>query len=151
MTAQEIFDTVVTRLRAQGAQAWDLGVCKYRAPDGRKCAVGHLIPDCIYDRRMEDMFVGSVLDQFPAVRPYLLATDLSEERGEALVKALQFAHDWGDNINRPDSDETWLAWFLQSARETAKVFGLDPRSTTEEAEYHRAHLEARAMQTGGRA
>lgn len=46
-TNQEIFDTCLTHLRAQGRRSIDpiSGFCVYRGPDGLKCAIGALIPN----------------------------------------------------------------------------------------------------------
>lgn len=54
-TAQQLFDTVVTHLRAQHArsQSADTLTCLYRSPDNLKCAVGALIPDEVYAPDME--------------------------------------------------------------------------------------------------
>lgn len=54
MTPQEIFDTVAKHLITQGQQSQrDDGTCLYRGPGGLKCAVGVLIPDDVYTRKME--------------------------------------------------------------------------------------------------
>jgi len=45
MKAQEIFDTIVAHLRKQGGKAMEGINCVYLASDGRKCAIGCLIPD----------------------------------------------------------------------------------------------------------
>lgn len=43
---QEIFDTVVTKLKAQGRVAkMPNGACMYRTADGRACGIGLLLPD----------------------------------------------------------------------------------------------------------
>lgn len=59
MHEQELFDTMVTHLRAQGVKASyqaDDGttMCLYRAEGGRKCAVGCLIADEHYEEFMEN-------------------------------------------------------------------------------------------------
>lgn len=41
------------------------GNCKYRGPDGRKCAVGVFIPDSIYDTDMEGRSMVAIQDVFP--------------------------------------------------------------------------------------
>jgi len=55
MTRQEWFDTSVRGLRAQGGPSVCevSGFCVYRGPEGRKCAIGFLIPDEKYDILME--------------------------------------------------------------------------------------------------
>lgn len=51
--AQEVYDKIVTHLRAQGKKAiLDNGVCVYRL-GCLKCAIGCLITDEEYDERME--------------------------------------------------------------------------------------------------
>lgn len=60
MTNQEIFDTCLTHLRAQGQRALnDRGTCQYRADDGLKCAIGALIPDDKYNPNFERFGVYS--------------------------------------------------------------------------------------------
>jgi hypothetical protein len=60
MTRREIFETVKNHLLTQGKKAWVFqddpdqpGPCLYRTDDGLRCAVGCLIPDELYDPRME--------------------------------------------------------------------------------------------------
>lgn len=61
-TAQEIFDTVARHLIAQGAQSiTDDGHCRYRADDGKRCAVGCLFTDEEYRPSMEGHGVSSVM------------------------------------------------------------------------------------------
>lgn len=51
---REAFDTVKGHLLTQMARSVnDSGECMYRGLEGRKCAVGCLIPDEEYDVRME--------------------------------------------------------------------------------------------------
>ncbi|APH74149.1 hypothetical protein [Aquibium oceanicum] len=62
MITREQFDTVYNGLAAQGWKQSTLpcGTCAYRDPThaGRKCAVGHLIPDGHYDPVMDDDHTG---------------------------------------------------------------------------------------------
>lgn len=54
MELQQVFDKIVTHLRAQGKKALDeYGSCVYLAPDGCQCAVGCLIPHDLYNPKME--------------------------------------------------------------------------------------------------
>lgn len=85
---QEAFETVVRGLYAQGGPSFDdlhhgPGICKYRGAEGRKCAVGHLIPDEKYVPELEcnivDNFSPEFLDTF--------AFNLEE------LQELQHAHD----------------------------------------------------------
>lgn len=47
MNRQEIFDKVLDHLRTQGKPAVESikGICQYLTNDGRKCAIGCLIPE----------------------------------------------------------------------------------------------------------
>lgn len=45
LTKQEIFNRVATHLLTQRAKAMDEGRCRYLDRQGRRCAVGCLIPD----------------------------------------------------------------------------------------------------------
>lgn len=58
MDKQEIFDFVISKLHEQGKQCVDeLGNCRYRGPNGMKCAIGHLIPDDSYREYFESQSV----------------------------------------------------------------------------------------------
>lgn len=66
MTNQEVFDTVVALLRKQGAKSMSMdqkskefAQCAYRGPNGMKCAVGCLIPDDMYDPKIEGCSANS--------------------------------------------------------------------------------------------
>jgi hypothetical protein len=74
MTPQEIFDTVAKHLFTQGCRSIEVDdegeeSCLYRAPEGRMCAVGVLIPDELYDGLMEhqnsDMLLETECHAFP--------------------------------------------------------------------------------------
>jgi len=53
-TLQQIFDQAYNGILAQGGQSSNAyGRCMYRGPGGRKCAVGHLLPDALYHHSME--------------------------------------------------------------------------------------------------
>ncbi len=87
MTAQEVFDKVALHLLTQGKRAYDdeQGICRYRMPDGLKCAVGCIIPDEEYLSDMEGRDVNALVAEGYMVElfePHLL-----------LLKDLQFAHD----------------------------------------------------------
>jgi hypothetical protein len=96
---QETFDTVVAHLRRQGAKAQIPGsrsgemTFVFRAPDGKHCAAGALIPDELYDPALECTAVGGTdEDQHKNSNAVTL---LIEELGHdiELVKALQAVHD----------------------------------------------------------
>ena len=52
-TKQEIFNTVVKGLRAQGCKSENDAGCAYRGIEGRRCAAGFLIPDDKYSTKFE--------------------------------------------------------------------------------------------------
>lgn len=92
MTKQEIFNTVATHLFTQGVRASspDGDFCFYRAPDGKKCAVGCLIPDELYKPDMEHTPLNDIIEFTEGMDPALLI-----ER--ALVFSLRTVHDAGRN------------------------------------------------------
>ena len=61
---QETFETVVKHLIRQGKKAEVVGSlsCRYRTPDGLKCAAGCLIPDSEYSPSFEGQIVGGIID-----------------------------------------------------------------------------------------
>lgn len=74
MTKQEYFGLLVETSRAGGFpsavpddESEGGAFCLYRGPDGRRCAVGLLIPDDRYTPRMEDLGAGQLLQEFPAL------------------------------------------------------------------------------------
>jgi hypothetical protein len=63
-TPQEVFDRALSGIRTQGykpsygtlpdASPGAMGACLYRGPEGAKCAFGHILPDEVYDLRIEN-------------------------------------------------------------------------------------------------
>jgi len=82
MDAQSIFDTVAKALIAQGGPSLDplLG-CSYRAENGFKCAVGHLLLDSEYSPAFEGKSVDRI-DLPERLKPFV-----------TLLTELQQAHD----------------------------------------------------------
>lgn len=94
---QEMFDTVSLGLARQGGPARNKnGLCVYRGPDGRKCALGHLIADDEYQIDMEEKGVAGL------VKTGLLPVRLMGH--EAFLYDLQQAH---DHAVYNDFDRTW--------------------------------------------
>jgi len=62
---QEIFDKVVEHARGMAKKCSRGAVCYYRHPDNPnyKCFVGALIPDDIYDAKMENKTVGQLFEK----------------------------------------------------------------------------------------
>ena len=104
MTGQEIFDSVLAHLRKQGDASLNAsGKCAYRGEGGTACAVGCLIPDELYDPRIESWRVESILGlrtggvdagEVEAYREVLsrVAGHLGQEN-KTLLGTLQHAHD----------------------------------------------------------
>ena len=82
MTNQEAMDIMVTHLLKQNAKAATGSdgylTCLYRAPEGKQCAVGCLIPDDQYYELLEDMNLHDVIPEVDALQgvSYGLLTDM---------------------------------------------------------------------------
>lgn len=65
MNFQEIFNKVVTHLRAQNCKSYlNYKGCRYRGPNGTMCAVGCLIPNDIYSTAMEGGIISHIIGHF---------------------------------------------------------------------------------------
>jgi len=99
-TLQQIFDQAYNGILAQGGQSSDtVGRCMYRGPGGRKCAVGHLLPDALYHRSME----GQAVDYSTRVLGSALlqaGIDMEDRPTKNLVIRMQAIHDdiYGGNF-----------------------------------------------------
>ncbi len=88
MGQQTTFERVVSHLRRQNAKAMGAyGLCLYRAANGRRCAVGCLIPDGKYSPSLEGQSLE--LETSGELRAIL------EDEGHDvnLVRQLQMIHD----------------------------------------------------------
>lgn len=87
---QQAFDKAYLGLKAQGFErSHENEVCLYRGPDGKKCALGHLIPDDQYRHDMEGRGVGWILRNFPEALPL----ELHNDRTMRDLRRLQQCHD----------------------------------------------------------
>jgi len=99
LTLQEIFDKAAIHLLTQGKPAVtpDRNKCKYRTDEGLKCAVGGLIPDDLYDSRIEGAAVVDCYMADPLPRDNILREILTkigiQGKGFTLLKNLQSIHD----------------------------------------------------------
>lgn len=95
LTLQQLFDTVVSHLRKQGRKSTDetTHMCAYRGSDGAMCAIGALIPDSLYDPRMENMRVRTLVNN----KNYadIMKKSGIDDSNLALAEALQETHDCG--------------------------------------------------------
>ena len=95
---QEIFNTVVRHLHAQGKPSIVKGICRYRGPDNTRCAIGALIPDEFYTPEMEGK--GVTMDSVWQALQKSLNDSLTGER--AFFVGLQIVHDnWPNSNFRP--------------------------------------------------
>jgi len=105
VSAQEVFDRVVTHLRAQNARSFILKMdspfdneytCAYRGANGFKCAIGCLIPDEEYKPEMERGSLEMLLMD-TANCPRLFAKNSATEKmfnqHYYLLSSLQDIHD----------------------------------------------------------
>lgn len=75
MTKKEtIVRLVAQNIIDQGGFAMQNGGCKYRAADGKKCAIGGLIPDEMYNSNMECNSARSLLSYYSELKKYLTET-----------------------------------------------------------------------------
>ena len=98
---QETFDLVAAHLLVQNAKSEDSYACLYRGPNGRKCAVGVLIPDSDYDPALEGLLANDL-----KLTPILNKLGIDPE----LAADLQDVHDSHD-------PEEWRRKLLDLAAE----------------------------------
>lgn len=95
MTNQEVFDKVATHLLTQNKKSIDEeetgNACKYRGPNGLKCAAGILIPDDVYAPCMENVVIATLLREIPELAHLLPFA--------SLLFDLQQIHDWEEVKN----------------------------------------------------
>lgn len=111
MTPQEIFNTAYTGIIAQGRQSLNKkGDCRYRGPDGLKCAIGHLIDDATAEK-WEGIAI-SYINKF-GTPPGWIAENIQ------LLRMIQDAHD-------ADSEpETFIEEFTAWMEDIATQFNLE--------------------------
>lgn len=129
MTLQEMFDKAVTGIKTQGRLSQGPvnpgngkpGVCYYRHPDDAavRCAVGHLIPDELYDgKKMEGRSVNSDAVLGTAMREHLGIPRVSAglpSPAVSMLSQLQTAHDDAHTVEE----------FLTRAADVARQFHLN--------------------------
>lgn len=88
MKNQTAYDIVKTHLLKQKRQSKDVGgACVYRSEEGLKCAIGALLPDDLYDEKLEGEGVRSLLEASGKVQAHFEGVD------EELLCELQYTHD----------------------------------------------------------
>jgi hypothetical protein len=102
MTRQQIFTKVKNHLLSQNAKAMGkYGTCMYRTAEGLKCAVGCLIPDYEYDRRIEYKIVENLCDG--GIKEFTFLKDFDKN----FLRRLQVIH---DNVDVKDWEKELKAF-----------------------------------------
>jgi hypothetical protein len=113
MTNQEAFSKVKAGVNAQGGPAYNGYKCVYRAPDGKKCAAGQLIPDDEYTESLEGSSVVE-LDTENRLPPSLAGINID------LLRKMQMAHDCASELKYPE----FLLLFNNNMSRVAAQFNL---------------------------
>lgn len=113
MNNQEAFDKAVSGVIKQGSKSFTSKGCKYRGPNGLKCAVGHLIPDYMYEKGME-MGIRYLYRDYPIIQR------LFEDVNINMLIRLQIAHDNADEFN-----------FVEEFKQKVLVFAEDYNLNTD--------------------
>lgn len=120
MTRQEMFDKAARGVIAQGGPSgvrrFNAIYCKYRGPNGRKCAIGHLIED---DEAAETLDACSVAQTVGALarRGFLFSVKDAD-----FLQRIQSAHD----IAALSDDERFIREFREAMRGIAARYDLSP-------------------------
>ena len=91
ITAQELFDNALHGVLKQGGQSFDKKKgCVYRDPSGRRCGIGHSIPDAEYSSNFEGVPVINMWALCSSEQP---VTRYISRHLRVLAQSLQRAHD----------------------------------------------------------
>lgn len=102
MTRQQIFTKVKNHLLSQNAKAMGkYATCMYRTVEGLKCAVGCLIPDDVYDPKIEYKTVNNLCDGMVGSFTFLKDFDKN------FLRRLQVIH---DNVDVKDWEKELKAF-----------------------------------------
>lgn len=117
MTAskQQIFDQACAGVLRQGCASMVMDAfCAYRGYNGTKCAIGHCIPDDLYQPGMENKAPEQLLRDYPELTK-ILGKDIH------FLYALQRCHDQASNL----SDDSFRTVFKRKARDLAAEYSLN--------------------------
>jgi hypothetical protein len=92
LNKQEAFDKAVRGIILQGGPSIAGVDCLYRGPDGRKCAIGHLIPDDVYDPEMEGRGITTTATT-SRIRKFLVSQGWDSVEDIYFLLGLQEIHD----------------------------------------------------------
>lgn len=96
LSTQEIFDKIIVHLSEQKVPARNENDCVYRTLDGRRCAVGGLIPEDKYDPIIEGI---SVVDAEELVDDLVVDLLSFESNKEGAKKLFAILFESGVDIN----------------------------------------------------
>ena len=111
MDNQQAFDTVARHLLTQGCKSIGPHGCAYRGEGGKKCAIGALIPDDLYNRSFEGNRI------FPLVREHVEIGVLLEDVSLTMLDELQIVH---DHTKQPDGLKFDLTTLKHRLREVGR-------------------------------
>ncbi len=100
MNKQEVFNKVSTHLLSQMKQAHnEKFFCAYKTNNGLKCAIGCLIPDNLYDPKIEGLTIRNIMELISSQTLFfknILETELGPLNNDDLIflKDLQLIHDF---------------------------------------------------------
>jgi len=101
---QTLFDRIARHLLTQNAKAVNRnGECRYRGPNGTKCAVGAVLPDKLYKRTLEGSDVSSLINKLGKDAPKWL------EENHYFLSSMQSLHDSSMPCDWPERLRK-LAW-----------------------------------------
>jgi hypothetical protein len=96
----QIFATVRAHLLTQnGVSEDDVGSCRLRGRDGRRCAIGILIDDAHYSERLEGLGISyyTAGQDGPLLKALAMSgVDAYQSRVHALLQDLEEVHDGGE-------------------------------------------------------
>lgn len=108
LTMQQTFDKVSRHLFKQGRPSVSIGgTCLYRGPNNTRCAVGCLIPDELYQKKMDCGFaVQSLFNEWPNLWEQFDMEGRSFDDWRVFLRDLQRVHDsnpkWSGDAERFD-------------------------------------------------
>jgi len=139
MSMQQLFEDAIVPVIEQGGGSYDFDhlSCLYRGPNGRKCAIGHLIPDELYNKRMENKSICNLLHtNLDGIEEIILPLwrkkyDLEIDHNEFAdtLDHIQRLHDkvCHEYYSHTDkcNDEQWIEAFKERVIQFCKDEGLD--------------------------
>ena len=102
MSLQEIHDIIKQGLESQQWQQsldkWNR--CMYRSKNGRKCAVGHILPDEFYTKHIEGLQLDGVLFKSRKCKPFFAGLNTHNDDKISFLYEMQDCHDRNNSPSR---------------------------------------------------